>query len=433
MADLTTGKIAEVMFDSFVETYEHQAVMVDLIDAESPDEAKLQNSGNLIWYPVQQHRPILSGFDLTGQEQGIIEETVPISLGDPNGDFIDQRIDNMRDMRFWDRAGKQAMQQQITQLNSDLARLVVNTGSQFFRYDTAVTASGFDFCTEGQTRLDEQEIYDNNGRCFLLNPRDHRAFASDLAGRQTLGSKADRSENAYATGNIGEYVASFDIYQGSFLPTLAGGASPDATVTATVSLKPEAGAVDAATGDVSNVDYRRGSIPVADSSAYNIGDKVSFLNGAVAVTAIGLASKEDSGRAMTFTVVAKPNSKTIEVFPKPIALDDPALTALEKAYANIDTQIASGAVVSRLNVDAEAKTNIFWAKDSIKMIGGDAPWQLMKEFSGKKVLSATAKDGMQMYMIYDGDIAKATFQYRLFFWYGLSNFNPMANGVGVTF
>lgn len=429
MADLTTGKIAQVMFEKFVETYEHQAVMVDLIDAESPDEVKLQNSGNLIWYPVQQHRPVLSGFDLTGQEQGIIEETVPISLGDPNGDFIDQRIDNMRDQRFWERAGEQAMQQQITQLNSDLARLVVNTGSQFYRFDTSASDSGFDFCTEGQTRLDEQEIYDRMGRCFLLNPRDHRNFAKDLAGRQTLGSKAERAENAYATGNIGEYVASFDIYQGSFLPTLAGGASPDTTVTADVSLKPEAGAVDPATGDVSNVDYRRGLIPVVDSSGYNVGDKIAFDG----VEAIGLASKENSGRNMTFTVVAKPNATSIEVFPKPIALDDPALTALEASYANVNTQIKSGDVVSRVNIDASAKTNIFWAKESLKMIGGAAPWQLMNEFSGKKVLQTTAKDGMQMYMIYDGDITKATFQYRLFFWYGLSNFNPMANGVAVTF
>jgi len=61
MADLTTGKIAEVIFENYVETYDHQTKMLDLIDAESADDAKLQNAGNTIWYPVQQHRPIRTG------------------------------------------------------------------------------------------------------------------------------------------------------------------------------------------------------------------------------------------------------------------------------------------------------------------------------------------------------------------------------------
>ena len=120
--------------------------MLDLVDGEQPDKAKLSNAGNTIWYPVQQHRPILKGFDLTGQEQGIIEETYPISLGDPSGDLIEQRIDDMRDMRLWERAGEQAGDQQATDLNSQLAALVSNTGSLY--YESTAT-SGFDFISEG--------------------------------------------------------------------------------------------------------------------------------------------------------------------------------------------------------------------------------------------------------------------------------------------
>ncbi len=71
MTTLSSGKIAEVMFGSYVDTWEKQDLMLDLVDAEQVDQAKLQNAGNTIWYPVQQHRPILKGFDLTGQEQGI--------------------------------------------------------------------------------------------------------------------------------------------------------------------------------------------------------------------------------------------------------------------------------------------------------------------------------------------------------------------------
>ena len=68
MATLTAGKIAEVMFENYIETCEKQDLMINLVDGEQPDKAKLSNSGNTIWYPVQQQRPILKGFDLTGQE-----------------------------------------------------------------------------------------------------------------------------------------------------------------------------------------------------------------------------------------------------------------------------------------------------------------------------------------------------------------------------
>ena len=160
---LSAGKIAEVYFDKFIETYEHQMLMLDLVDGEQPDAAKLQNAGNTIWYPVQQHRPILSGFDLTGQEQGIIEETYPISLGEPNNDLIEQRVDDLRDMRFWERAGQQAGYRQATELNKDLAELIANTGSLYFEQSAAASQSGFDFVSNGQALISERQVYKSMG------------------------------------------------------------------------------------------------------------------------------------------------------------------------------------------------------------------------------------------------------------------------------
>ncbi len=75
---LSTGKIAEVMFEKVKETYEHQMQMVEMTDFHEPDAGTMQNAGNFIWYPVQQHAPIISGWDLTGSETGIIEETYPV-------------------------------------------------------------------------------------------------------------------------------------------------------------------------------------------------------------------------------------------------------------------------------------------------------------------------------------------------------------------
>ena len=340
-------------------------------------------------------------------------------MGTPKNDYFKQRADDLRDMQFWERAGEQAGKRQATELNKGIADLVTNTGSLFY---SSNATSGYDFVAEAQALVNERQTSAEN-MSYILNDRTNLKFGSELAGRQTL---QGRPEKTWATGQIGQNIAGFDIYTGSFLGNINGGAITATTVTADVSEKPEAGSVGAA-GVVTNVDYRVGSIPVASSAAYAVGDVVQFTG----VNAVGLADKTDTGSLMTFRVVSIPNGTTLEVFPKPIALDDPALSTLEKAYANINTQIASGATVAKANTTT-AKSNIFFAKNSIEVLGGDAPIELLSQFGGMKVISSTMSNGQKMYVAYDGSIDTLEFKCRLFTWYGLTNKNPSANGVGLS-
>jgi len=149
----------------------------------------------------------------------------------------------------------------------------------------------------------------------------------------------------------------------------------------------------------------------------------------VSVNAVGLDDKTDTGQPMTFTVVAVPDATTLTVYPKPIASDDSALSTLQAAYANINTQILNGALVIRLNVDASKRVNLFWDMDAVEVMGGTIPAQLFREFGGQKVINSTMKNGQTMYMLYDGDIKKTTFSFRLFTWWGFTVRNPSAVGV----
>ena len=425
----STGKIAEVLFENTIETYEHQMQMLSLVELFKPNASDMQNSGNAIWRPVEQHAPIIEGWDITGQETNIIEETYPAILGTPKNDFVTQRADDMRDSQFWERRGKQSGKRQATELNKLIANMIALTGSQFYRSNVT---SGYAFIAEAQAILNERQLPTNDDRHFMLNDRDLLTFSTDLSGKQTMQGRPEN--DAWSKGMIGNNIAEFDIHTGSFLPNLVGGADPATTTTADVSDIPEGGSVDVTSSIVTNVDYRLSSaILVVASAGYNVGDKVSFANGGTTVKALGLADKTDTGQAMTFTIVAKPNATSIQVFPKPIALDDPALSVIEAAYANIDTQILTGATVNRLNIDASAKTNLFWCKDSIEVVSGEAPIELLNQFGGMKVVSTTMKNGQKMYMAYDGDINDMSFRYRLFTWYGLTNKNPQANGVAVTY
>ena len=422
---LTAGKIAEVLFESALETYEAQDMLLDKVSFMEPDGATMQISGNAIWRPVQQHGPVIAGWDLTGLETGIIEETYPAVLGTPSNDFVSQRADNMRDMSFWKKRGVESGRQQATELNKTIASAIALQGSMFYRSNVT---SGYSFVAEAQALMNERQGK-NTGRTFMLNDRDTLKFANDLAGRQTLQGRPDET---WRTGQVGANIAEFDIFTASFLPNLVGGADPATTVTADQSFKPEAGSVTA-TGIVTNVDYRVATIPVTASASYNIGDKVTFANGGVTIKALGLADKSDTGVAMTFTIVAKPSGTSITVYPKPIAVNDAALSTLEKAYANVNTKILNTATVNRVNTDASKKTNLFFDKDAVEVLGGTIPANLFRQFDGFQVINSTMKNGQSMYMVYDGNLNDMSLRYRLFTWYGVTIKDPSRCGVAVTY
>lgn len=423
-----TIKTVMAFFENALDTYEHQTMLIDECEFYEPSPEEMQTSNNIVWRPAQQHRPVLDGWDLTGLETDIIEEGYYNVLGTPKNDFIKQRADEMRKLTFWERAGKQAGKRQATELNSSIASTIATQGSLFYRSNVT---SGYEFVAEGQAMLNERQV-SADSRCFVLNDRDTLTFSSDLAARQTL---QGRPEETWKTGQIGRNVAEFDVFTGSFLPNLAGGADPATTVTADQSFVPEGGTITTSTGGgvVTNNDYRSATIPVTASASYNVGDKVTFSNGGTPVTALGLADKVDTGQPMTFTIVAKPTGTSVVVYPKPIALDDPALSTLEKAYANIDTQILNLATMDRLNIDTTNKTNLFWDRGAVEVLGGTIPAELFSQFDGMKSVTETMSNGLNMYMFYDGSIEDLTLRYRLFTWYGTTVANPMAAGVGVTY
>jgi hypothetical protein len=424
---LSTGKIAEVMFEKTMETYEHQMDMLDLVDFHQPDAGSMQNAGNFIWYPVQQHAPIISGWDMTGEETGIIEETYPALLGTPNNDFVQMRADDLRDTRFWERRGVQSGKQQATELNKDIASAIAVQGSLFYRSNAT---SGYEFISEAQAIMNERQ-QQNDGRCFIINDRDMLLFGKDLAARQTLQGQPD---STWKTGQIGNNIAEFNVYTGSFLPNITGGADPAVTVTGNQAFVPSGGSVNATTGVVTNVDYREATLVVNNDALVSAGDKFTLENTAVAVQSVGLADKVATGQPMTFTVITAGIDGThIKVYPKPIAVGQAAITTLQEAYANINTQILNAATLTRLNIDASNKTNIFFDKSAVEVIGGSIPAELFKQYDGMKVITDTMSNGLQLYMVYDGNIATMNFRFRLFTWYGITVRNPSNCGVAVTY
>jgi len=422
----STGKVAEVMFEKFKDTYEHQLSLLDLVDFHEPNQSMMQNASNVIWYPVQQHAPVIAGWDLTGLETGIIEETYPAVLGTPNNDFVQMRADDLRSMRFWERRAETSGKRQATELNSDIASAIATQAAMFYRSNAT---SGYEFIAEAQAMMNERQA-NQSSRFFCINDRDNLIFGSDLAARQTV---QGRPAETWKTGQIGKNVAEFDVYVGSFLPNITGGADPAVTITGDQLFVPSGGSVNATTRVVTNVDYREADLVVNNSALLTVGDKFTIQNAAVDIESIGLADKISTGQAMIFTVIELTDATHIKIYPKPIAADQAGITTLEAAYANIDTAILDAATITRINIDATKKTNLFWDRDAVEVIGGTIPGELFKQYDGMRVITDTMSNGLTLYMVYDGDISTMNFRFRLFTWYGITVNNPGNCGVAVSF
>lgn len=417
---LSTAKEVRVMFDMVTETFETQDQMSTQVEHFQMTGAKAQNANNVEWRQVEQHAPVTQGWDLVDADFGnVLELSYPSTLGLPDNDAFQLRADDFRDRQFMDRRAKAAAQRLSSYQNSKIANLVGTTGSLFYRTTTA----GYDFIKTADTILKERQAFTGAGQSFFVNDRASQRVSADLAGRQTLDKIP---QEAYINGMMAKNTAGFDIFESSYLPTLAGGALAGVTSTATVSQVPVASVTSI--GFVLPVDYRISDDIALTGTITNlvVGDRISFSG----VNSVGLDTKDDTGQLMTFTVVEK-GAGTIKVYPRPIAFDDAALTAVQRSYANIKGQIAAGSTLSKLNSDASARTNIFWANDSIEIVDADSPLELLGQLDGMEVLTSTLSSGTKLYIAYQGKIEGLTLRCRLFTWNNVVNKDPSRNGVAI--
>jgi len=417
---LSTAKEVRVMFDMVTEQFEAQDQMSKLVGHYDMTGANAQNSNNVEWRQVEQQAPVQSGWEFADSAFGdVLELSYPTVLGTPRNDLFKLRADDFRNRQFMDRRAAAAAQRLSADQNARIASLVSNTGSLFYRATTA----GYDFIKTADTILRERQAYVGAGQSFFVNDRDAQRVSADLAGRQTLTKIA---EDAYTKGLMFKNTAGFDIYESSYLGSLAGGALAGVTVTSAVSQAPVANFVSA--GITLPVDYRISDNIALTGTITNlvVGDRISFSG----VNAVGLQDKTNTGTLMTFTVVEK-SGANIKVYPRPVAVNDPALTPAQAAYANINTQIAAGATVTKLNSDAIARNNVFWANDSVEIVDGDIPFELLGQLDGMEVMSSTLSSGTKLYIAYQGRIDDLTLRCRLFTWNDVVNIDPSRNGVAI--
>ena len=421
---LSSGKIIATFFDKAVEQLNKNTLLGKMVEVDTIDTSTAQNASDVYWRNVEQQAPLLEGRDLTGQITDVIEQTYPLTIEDPKNDYFGLNTSELRDEGFMERRVRAAVSKLNTDLENRIMKVATQQGSIY--YETPST--DFDFVAEADTIMTERQLYDGEGRSFLLSPRDNQQVAGNLASRTLYPD--NRSEYAYDTALVGQNVAGFDVYRNMYAGTITGNTA-STTTTATLNFKPE-GAVVTGVDTKTNTDYRTADIPVTASASFNVGDVIEMGTNAVTMN-----DKVDTGELMTFKVVAIPDGTTLRVFPKPIAWEqrpvtqggNGALTAAEAAYANVDGEVASGATINTVNTTAGTKkVSSFMANDAICVVNGSEPLELLNEFGGMKVDKATLDNGVDLYIAYDATVSSLNTEIRLFTRYGVTAKDPSRIG-----
>lgn len=417
MSSNTLKKVVS-FFDEVLEQTNKNMSYASTVKVDTVAPGELQHSNNIVWRNVEQQAPVIDGWDLTGQETGVIEQGYPINLGTPKNDLVGLRIDDLRDQSFLERRAIASAKKQNATLNKGLAELAASTGSLYYESSSV----DYDFVAEADTLLTQRQANRDMGSSFFLTPRNNQNMAGNLASRTLFPN--NRSEKAYGSAMIGEDVAGFDLMRSPTNGTVPTASGADSTVSADVLEVPQ-GSVAAGINSIQNVDYRYGTISLTSAANYQVGDVISFPG----VNALGMLDKTDTGELMTFKIVAI-DTNDLTVYPKPIAANQAGITDEQAAYANISTAIVSGMTATKVNTTGGA-ANAFWCNDSMCVMNGEAPFELLNEFDGMKVVSETLDNGVRLYMAYDARLDSLQARLRVFSWYGLVNVDPSRNGVAI--
>lgn len=424
---LKEGQLVTYAIDEIIETVQNLTPMASKTTKYTPEAASMQRSSNTVWMPVEQEAPTQTGWDLTGKQTNVLELSVKCNMGDPDNDFFQLRADDLRDERSYRRRIQASAKKLANNIETAIAKQATDMGSLVVHdsrtIGPATGLSGWDFLSSAEELMFARELNRDMGISYFLNPSDYRKAGRDLTAGDIFGRVP---EEAYHNGTIQRQVAGFDdVMRSPKLPTVVGSTVTGVTVTGAQKFKPQAFTTDT-DGNNENVDNRVAQVGVSATAGLKRGDKISFAG----VKYLSQMAKNVLTDDATFSITRVIDGTHIEITPKPVALDDAALTAEEKAYANVNTSLAASAPITLLNTTTTT-ANIGWADDSIRLLSQPIPVN-HELFAGMKTQSFSIPGvGINGIFATQGDINSLTGLCRIAVWYSACAVRPEAIVVGL--
>jgi len=423
---LNEGQIITYGIDEVIDTITNMTPMAQRAAKYSPPAADMQRSGNTHWMPLEMESPTQAGWDLTGKESDLLELAVKVNIGEPDNDFFSLRADDLRDEKTYRRRINSAAVKLANNVEVSIARTAAEMGSLIVTNEGNIgkqAGGGWDFLASAESLIFGRELNRNAGLSYFFNVEDYKRAGYDLIGRDIYGRL---TEDAYKTGSIQKQVAGFDeVLRSPKLPVLQACLASEITVVGAQSFKPESWTEDS-DGNKENIDNRFARVTLSSSKGFRRGDKVSFTG----VKFLAQMAKNLLTQDATFSVTRVIDDKTIEITPKPVALDDTSLTSAERAYSNVNTSLVDGMALNVLNI-ADTAANVFWAKDAIRLVSQPIPAS-HELFAGMQTRPFSIPDvGLNGIFATQGDISTLNGRCRIALWYAVNATRPEAIGVGL--
>lgn len=425
MAGLNEGQMVTLAIDEVIETVTNLTPMAQRANKYTPPAGAMQRGSNTVWMPVEQEAPTQEGWDLTGKATGIEELSVAVNLGDPDNDFFSLRADDLRDETSYRRRIQASAKKLASNLEVKIATMAAEMGSLVVTSNGEISQDNraWPFLAEAEEIMFDRELNRDSGLSYFFNPKDYTKAGYNLAGKDNFGRL---TEDAYKTGSIQNQVAGFDeVMRSPKLTVLPKSTATGLTVSGAQSFRPQAWTLDNE-GNKTNVDNRFASVALSSTSGLKRGDKISFAG----VKFLGQMAKNVLTHDATFSVIRVVDGTHIEITPKPVALNDTTLSPEQRAYANVNTTLADKTAINILNTQ-DARTNIFWADDAIRIVSQPIPAS-HEMFAGMKTRSFDIPDvGISGIFATQGDISTLSGLCRIAAWYGVNATRPEAIGVGL--
>ena len=405
-----------VAWQESIEKFDSDNIVAKNCKVERSGGEEQFNSNFRTWKPVSMISRTVDGLDITASlGKSVTELAVPFDIDTiPNVPFtLDAK--ELNDPRMLRKKINSAVDQMSARLNRDVVNVIKNQAGQ------TVTQSGalntYNDIAAAESALIRQDVSQTTLKTMALNIPDYNTVSGNLAARETLGQKA---LGAYERSLVGD-VASFDTFRTSFMPRVAAAAG-GAVVTAGGAAQshiPVPSAINPLTGNTENLDNRFMSLEVDTTATVVAGDRFTVAG----VNEVSLINKEDTGELRTFTVVGVIDATHVQISPAPVSLL--GATDSEQDYANVTAPLPDATALTWVNV-AAAPMSAFWENDSICISVGNLA---VEGLSGVNVMRDVTDSGIQLIIANEGNVGTLANQYRITAFYGVTNEDPMKNGI----
>lgn len=421
-SNLSEGALITYGIDEIVTSFEALDTFTNMAQHYEPNPGSMQRSSNTYFKPLQQQAVEIEGWDITGSENGVLELSIGGALGDPTNTYRTLRADDLRDETSY----RRAIQADIKELMGKMEQRGLKKAAEYGAFcvtDANAFGTSFpvwDALAESESRMFDTEFNTNEGICAFLNATAYRAGGKELVEGSANFSNS-LPDDAYNKGKIQRQIAGVsDVYRHNKLKNFTAQATP-VTVSGAQSWAPLATEA-APSGSNVPFDHRFASLTVSTTVGVNVGDKFT-IPGVFAVSAQG---KEQLDYLQTFTVAQVVDGTTLQISPRPIALDDGTLSDLQKAYANVSTSFAGAASLTWLNTTAR-RSNVILTKDSMVLASSPIPFnhELFKDLNAE-TFSVGPINGM---IGFESQLGKLTGFYRIALWYDWQVEKPSEVGV----